>query len=41
MHGLADNEHLLGWLYVGGKTDSSKPDARAPFNPREFLTSLE
>ena len=41
MHGLADNEHLLGWLYVGGKTDSSKPDARAPFNSQEFLTSLE
>lgn len=40
LHGLADNEELLGWLYVGGKTDASKPDARAPFDAAAHLTSL-
>ncbi|HEY1531587.1 MAG TPA: nitroreductase family protein, partial [Galbitalea sp.] len=28
VHQLADNEELLGWLYIGGKTEDSKPDAR-------------
>ena len=29
MHGLAANEQLLGWLYVGGVTDKAKPERRA------------
>jgi nitroreductase len=40
VHGLADNEDLLGWLYVGGKTDSQKPDARQSFDAAASLTSL-
>ena len=40
MHKLADNEELLGWLYVGGKTEDSKPDARAQVNPADFLSVL-
>jgi nitroreductase len=34
MHGLAENELLLGWLYVGGKPDRDKGDKpRKPFAP--------
>lgn len=40
MHKLADNEELLGWLYVGGKTEDSKPDARGQVNPEDYLTAL-
>jgi nitroreductase len=40
MHGLADNEQLLGWLYVGGKTSDSKPDARASIDPASYLSAL-
>lgn len=40
MHKLADNEDLLGWLYIGGKTDDSKPDARADFDPSDFISAL-
>jgi nitroreductase len=40
LHRLADNEELLGWLYIGGKTEDSKPDARAPIDPAQFLTAL-
>ncbi len=40
LHGLADNEELLGWLYVGGKTADSKPDARRQFDAAPFLSSL-
>ena len=29
MHGLADNEQMLGWLYVGGVLDKAKPERRA------------
>jgi nitroreductase len=28
MHRLAENEQLLGWLYVGGVTDKVKPEKR-------------
>jgi hypothetical protein len=27
-HGLAENEHLLGWLYVGGRPEGSRPERR-------------
>ncbi|MDR5699702.1 nitroreductase family protein [Agromyces aerolatus] len=39
MHGLAANERLLGWLYVGGRAaDSKAPRDRAP---RDRLTILD
>ena len=40
MHGLGDTEELLGWLYIGGKTESQKPDARQNFDAAESLSSL-
>jgi nitroreductase len=40
VHKLADNEELLGWLYVGGKTADSKPDARSQVNPADYLSAL-
>jgi nitroreductase len=40
MHGLAETEELLGWLYVGGKAEQTKPDARAAFDAAEVLTTL-
>jgi nitroreductase len=38
MHGLASNERLLGWLYVGGPMDESKPPR--VIDGEEFLSSL-
>jgi nitroreductase len=40
LHKLEPNEQLLGWLYVGGKTTDSKPDARGSVDPRAFLSAL-
>ena len=40
LHKLADNEELLGWLYIGGKTEDSKPDARAAIDPAQFISSI-
>jgi nitroreductase len=40
LHGLADNEELLGWLYVGGRPAEPRPDARARIDPADFLTVL-
>jgi nitroreductase len=40
VHKLADNEELLGWLYIGGKTEDSKPDARGQIDPGEYISSL-
>ena len=40
VHQLADNEELLGWLYVGGKTEDSKPDARQAIDPASFISSV-
>lgn len=40
VHQLADNEELLGWLYVGGKTEDSKPDARGQIDAASFLSAL-
>ena len=40
VHQLADNEELLGWLYVGGKTQDSKPDARGQVDASSFISSL-
>lgn len=40
VHGLAENEELLGWLYVGGKTEDSKPDARQRLDAASFISSI-
>jgi nitroreductase len=40
VHGLADNEELLGWLYIGGKTVDSKPDARQKIDAASFISSI-
>ena len=40
VHQLADNEELLGWLYIGGKTEDSKPDARGRIDASSFISSL-
>lgn len=36
-HGLAANEELLGWLYVGGKPERSRPGRRKPVDGRAYL----
>jgi nitroreductase len=40
MHKLADNEELLGWLYVGGVPEESKPGPRRPIDPADYLSAL-
>lgn len=40
MHELDDNEVLLGWLYVGGKPEKSKPDKKHKFDASKVLSSL-
>lgn len=40
LHGLAENEELMGWLYVGGKLENSKPDARAAREIEPFVSVL-
>lgn len=40
LHGLADNEQLLGWLYVGGVPDGGREVRTERINPEEFLTAL-
>jgi nitroreductase len=41
VHELADNEELLGWLYVGGVVDGEGgPTAKSPVDAREFLSTL-
>ncbi|MEN0083254.1 MAG: nitroreductase family protein [Leifsonia sp.] len=41
MHGLAKNERLLGWLYVGGIPADSKEGHRTTIDPERFLTTVE
>jgi nitroreductase len=41
MHGLAENERLLGWLYVGGIPEDSKEGHRTTIDPERFLSVLE
>ncbi len=38
-HGLAPNERLLGWLYLGSKPER-KSGRRAPIRAKDFLSSL-
>jgi nitroreductase len=40
LHGLAANEKLLGWLYVGGKPHAEPPVRTMHVDPAEFLTAL-
>ncbi|KJL23530.1 nitroreductase family protein [Microbacterium azadirachtae] len=39
LHGLGEDEALLGWLYVGGKPDRS-PGSRRTVDPEPLLTAL-
>ncbi|MGN7798107.1 nitroreductase family protein [Leifsonia sp. 22587] len=41
MHGLAKNERLLGWLYVGGIPADSKEGHRTSLDPSRFLSVLD
>jgi nitroreductase len=41
LHKLADNEQLLGWLYVGGMPEPSGTEKpRAEIRPEDFLSTL-
>jgi nitroreductase len=40
MHGLAPDEQLLGWLYVGAKPAKGKSGRRKPVSAKNFLTTL-
>ena len=40
MHGLADNEQLLGWLYVGGRPHREKPGQRKALPAEQYLSVL-
>lgn len=39
-HGLKKNEELLGWLYVGGKPRTSRPERRKMVDARRFVTRM-
>ena len=41
MHGLAANERLLGWLYVGGIPEDGKEGHRKAIDPSRFLSVLD
>jgi hypothetical protein len=40
VHGLAKNEKLLGWLYVGGVPERTKPPRRDKFRGEQVLQQL-
>ncbi|TFD86348.1 nitroreductase family protein [Cryobacterium serini] len=40
VHDLADNEELLGWLYIGGIPADCKPGVRLSIDPADFLKVL-
>ena len=40
LHELAPDEHLLGWLYVGGKPAKAKTGRRKTVSAKDYLTSL-
>lgn len=39
-HGLAKNEELLGWLYVGGKPTGRRPGRRKLVDARRMVTRM-
>ncbi len=41
VHGLAKNERLLGWLYVGGVPDGSNEGHRTSIDPERYLSVLD
>ena len=41
VHGLAANEHLLGWLYVGGLPDGRRGERRTDRIAASRLTVLD
>lgn len=41
MHGLAPNEKLMGWLYVGGRTEKTKPDRKGGLNLEKHLSQRD
>ena len=41
MHGLAPNEKLMGWLYVGGIPERTKPEKRHSLKTERYLTQLQ
>ena len=40
-HGLASNERLLGWLYVGGRPDGTRPERSADDFAAQRFSSLD
>ena len=40
LHGLRDNERLLGWLYVGGKPDGRTGGPRKDIDAERYLSPL-
>jgi len=40
LHELTPDEHLLGWLYVGGKPAKAKTGRRKTVHAKDYLTSL-
>ena len=38
-HGLAPQERLMGWLYVGGRP-RKKSGRRTPISAKDYLTAL-
>ncbi|WP_438856489.1 nitroreductase family protein [Agromyces sp. M3QZ16-3] len=41
MHGLAEGEHLLGWLYVGGRSAADRPQRRTGTRAADRFTTLD
>lgn len=39
-HGLGPDEDLLGWLYVGGKPERSRPERRKTVDARPFVSRM-
>jgi nitroreductase len=40
MHELAEHEKLMGWLYVGGVPETTKPERRTFVDPGSVLSAL-
>jgi nitroreductase len=41
LHGLSPDEHLLGWLYVGGKKSNDKPEKKLKVDISELISVLD
>jgi nitroreductase len=40
LHGLGKRERLMGWLYVGGKPEKTKPERKDPLMIERHLSAL-